>query len=37
MATWKKIVTESSSNTIAQATTGNAATATALAVAATPS
>ena len=31
MATWKKIVTESSSNTIAQATTGNAATATALA------
>ena len=31
MATWKKLVTESSSNTIAQATTGNAATATALA------
>ena len=31
MATWKKIVTESSSDTIAQATTGNAATATALA------
>ena len=31
MATWKKIVTESSDNTIAQDTTGNAATATQLA------
>jgi len=33
MANWKKVVTEASANTISQATSGNAATATALATA----